>query len=234
MRPTRRPFIVAVIAAAGLTMGAGVARAQAPNTTEEARAYADKATAAYALTHYAAAAENFEKAFELRSDPALLYNAAQAHRLAGNKQRALELYRSYLRLYAKKEKRAEIEARIAELEAAIARDGAIAKPPNGTEPVAPAPVPGPTPAPGPTPPPAPEAAQPRSATLPVALEPVPAAAPTLVAQPAPAAREESLVQKPWFWIATGAGVAAAVTVVLLLTLGGNSDPSPSIGRISAN
>jgi len=232
MRPTR-PFIVAVIAAAGLTMGAAVARAQAPNTTEEARAYADKATAAYALTHYAAAAENFEKAFELRPDPALLYNAAQAHRLAGNKQRALELYRSYMRLYAKKDKRGEIESRIAELEAAIARDGAIAKPPNGTEPVAPAPSPGPTPARA-EPPVAPPPTAPSNVAVTVAPEPAPAAAPTLVAQPAPAARDESLVQKPWFWIATGAGVAAAVTVVLLLTLGGNSDPSPSIGRISAN
>jgi len=233
MRPTRRPFIVAVIAAAGLTMGDAVARAQAPNTTEEARVYADKATAAYALTHYAAAAENFEKAFELRPDPALLYNAAQAHRLAGNKQRALELYRSYMRLYAKKDKRGEIESRIAELEAAIARDGAIAKPPNGTEPVAPAPSPGPTPARA-EPPVAPPPTAPSNVAVTVAPEPAPAAAPTLVAQPAPAARDESLVQKPWFWIATGAGVAAAVTVVLLLTLGGNSDPSPSIGRISAN
>ena len=232
MKPSRRrPFIVAMAVAAGLTMGAAAGRAQTANTTEEARAYADKATAAFALTHYAVAAENFEKAFELRPDPALLYNAAQAHRLAGNKPRALELYRSYLRLYAKKDKRAEIEARIAELETAIARDGAIAKPPNGTEPIAA--TPGAAPAP---PPPAtsPETTAPPPAALTVAPEPAPAAAPTLMAQPAPPANDESLVKKPWFWIVTGAGVAAAVTVVLLLALGGNSDPSPSIGRISAN
>jgi tetratricopeptide (TPR) repeat protein len=55
----------------------GSGRAQADNV-EEARAYVNKATAAYALNHYAVAAENFEKAFELKPDPALLYNAAQS------------------------------------------------------------------------------------------------------------------------------------------------------------
>jgi hypothetical protein len=55
-----------------------------------------------------------------------------------------------------------------------------------------------------------------------------------VAQPAPPAREGSLVKKPWFWVATGAGVAVAVGVVLLLVMGGARDPSPSIGRVDAN
>ena len=45
------------------------------------------------------AAAKYEAAFALRPDPALLYNAAQSHRLAGNKPRALELYRDYVRLY---------------------------------------------------------------------------------------------------------------------------------------
>src|SRR5262245_53593139 len=99
-----------MLAAAVLVILVQVGRAEA-GPTEDARAYADKATAAFALAHYATAAENFEKAFELRSDPALLYNAAQAHRLAGNKERALILYRNYLRIYAKKEKRGEVEAR---------------------------------------------------------------------------------------------------------------------------
>jgi hypothetical protein len=82
---------------------------------EAARAWAEKGAAAYALTHYAAAADNFEKAFEAQPDPALLFNAAQAHRLAGNNERALALYRSYLRLPGKLPKRSEVEKRIAEL-----------------------------------------------------------------------------------------------------------------------
>ena len=40
----------------------------------------------------------YEAAFSLRPDPALLYNAAQSYRLAGNKARALELYRNDVRL----------------------------------------------------------------------------------------------------------------------------------------
>jgi hypothetical protein len=234
----RRRLAGVVVVAAALAIWAPPGRAQTavPSaSTEEARAYADKATAAFALTHYAVAAENFEKAFELRPDPALLYNAAQSHRLAGNKQRALELYRSYLRLYAKKDKRAEIEARIAELEAAIARDNAVTtRPPNTTEPVGTPPAPGAAP-PAPAAPPLPPEATPAPAMpLAVASAPPTTSAPTLVAQPQPAPQDESLVKKPWFWIATGAGVAVAVTVVLLLTMGGSSDPSPSIGRINAN
>jgi hypothetical protein len=85
---------------------------------EAARAWAEKGAAAYALTHYAAAADSFEKAFEAQPDPALLFNAAQAHRLAGNNERALALYHSYLRLPGKLPKRAEVEKRIAELTSA--------------------------------------------------------------------------------------------------------------------
>jgi hypothetical protein len=57
----------------------------------------------------------FEKAFELKSDPALLYNAAQSHRLAGNKERALALYQNHLRVYGRDAKAASIETRIEEL-----------------------------------------------------------------------------------------------------------------------
>ena len=192
----------------------------AAGDTEEARAYADKATAAFALTHYAAAAESFEKAFELKPDPALLYNAAQSHRLAGNKERALALYRNYLRLYAKKDKRPELEARIDELEKAIAHDKAIeSRPPNTTEPIASAAAP---------------ESEPPPAAVPLAPPPPAATSPTLVAQPAPAATDDSLVRKPWFWLVTAGGVAAAVAVVLLLSAGGSKDPSASIGRINGN
>src|SRR5262249_11828042 len=103
--------------------------------SEEVRSYLDKATAAFALNHFAVAAENYEKAFELKPDPTVLYNAAQAHRLAGNKERALELYQSYLRMYGS-EKRAEVEKHIENLKQAIEKDHAVAtSPPTGTAPV---------------------------------------------------------------------------------------------------
>jgi hypothetical protein len=96
--------------------------ARADDEADQARAYHEKAKAAFALSHYGQAAEFFEKAFELKSDPALLYNAAQSHRLAGNKDRALTLYQNYLHVYGRDDRRAQIEMRIDELKKSIERD----------------------------------------------------------------------------------------------------------------
>src|SRR5690348_13431606 len=116
-------------ATAGAAEGGG-------SDADEARAYHEKAKAAFALSHYGQAAEFFEKAFELKSDPALLYNAAQSHRLAGNKERALTLYQNYLHVYGRDERRPQIEMRIEELKKAIERDRKEipAKPPAGWPP----------------------------------------------------------------------------------------------------
>jgi hypothetical protein len=103
---------------------------------DEASAYQQKATAAFALGEYKEAAEDFERAFKLHPDPALLYNAAQSHRLGGNKERALTLYENYLRVYGKKNGRAEeVQKHIDNLKAAIERDKTAAtSPPPGTSP----------------------------------------------------------------------------------------------------
>ncbi len=216
--------------------------AKGKGKVDEVRAYLDKATAAFALSRYAVAAENYEKAFELKPDPAVLYNAAQAHRLAGNKERALDLYQSYLRMYGT-EKRAEIENHVANLKEAIEKDRAVAtSPPRTPAPVggttietpAPAPEPAPT-RPEPTPPvatepslsptpPAPSAAVP-PAPAPAAAEP----APLLVTQAAAPTDSDSVVKKPWFWIVIGGAVVAGAVSVFLLTRGDPSDPTASIG-----
>src|SRR5206468_2158173 len=86
---------------------------------EDARLVYKRAETAYALGRFAEAADLFEKTFELRQDPMILYNAAQAHRLAGNKQRALVLYQNYLRLFGEQENHDIVEKRIADLKAAI-------------------------------------------------------------------------------------------------------------------
>jgi tetratricopeptide (TPR) repeat protein len=212
----------------------------------EARAYFDKATAAFALGHYPVAADNFEKAFELKPDPALLYNAAQAHRLGGNKERALILYQNYLRLYAKAVRRSEVETRVEELKKAIERDRQLATspptttmpstlppgPPASEPPVAPAPVVVVPATAAPAVSPAASAAAPaKPAPLPAAVDTRPSA-PVLVAKPEPSETEKrSLLQKPLFWGAVGGVVAAAVVVVLVVALGGPKDPSPSLGTV---
>jgi len=194
--------VLAVALVAGLP--ANVARAA--GDSEEARAFFDKATASFALGHYPVAAENFEKAFELKPDPALLYNAAQAHRLAGNKERALVLYQNYLRLYSKAGKRAEVEARVEELKKAIERDREVAtSPPTGTMPSsslpgAPAPVGEPTggaftPAPPATRPGEATAPAPTAGGTPVAASGSPAPAVDL-RPPAPPAAPPTLVTQP--------------------------------------
>jgi tetratricopeptide (TPR) repeat protein len=219
---------------------AGRAEGKGKGKVDEVRAYLDKATAAFALSRYAVAAENYEKAFELKPDPAVLYNAAQAHRLAGNKERALDLYQSYLRMYGT-EKRAEIEKHVENLKEAIEKDRAVAtSPPRTPAPVGGTSIDAPAPAPEPAPPksePAPPVATeasppPAVPPSPAAAPPAPAAAepaPLLVKQAAAPTDSDSVVKKPWFWIVIGGAVVAGAVSVFLLTRGDPTDPMASIG-----
>jgi tetratricopeptide (TPR) repeat protein len=179
---------------------------------EERRGYLDRAATAYALGRYAVAAENYEKAYEARPDAGVLYNAAQAHRLAGNKERALTLYQSYLRMYGT-ENRAVVEQHIENLKQAIDEEQSAAAA------RATSPLPAPAPAPVLTaPPPAKETTS----------------TPVLVAQP-PAASDDggSIARRPWFWVAVGGVVAAAAVTVFLVTRS-PADPSPTIGSTDGN
>jgi tetratricopeptide (TPR) repeat protein len=193
---------------------------------EDARAYNQKATAAFALGKYAAAADYFEKAFELKPDPALLYNAAQAHRMAGDKERALALYQNYVRVYGGSPgQRADVEKHIEELKKAIEHDKEVAtSPPTNTEPISPAA--------------AAETAPPPVAPVGVATTAPPAAVPTapgpvtLVDQPKSEAGDHgSLTSNPWFWVAVGGGAAVVAAILIVALSGGSKDPSPSIGVV---
>jgi hypothetical protein len=234
---SRASLRLLVLLLSGLALGG---RARADNV-EEARAYVNKATAAYALNHYAVAAENFEKAFELKPDPALLYNAAQAYRLAGNKERALELYESYVRVYTgKKEMRPDIEGHIKQLKEAIEHDKAAAtSPPITTMPVGGPPGEGREP-PSTNPPPVTPIAPAATAPAPGVVAPPPAAlgsaaSPVVLTQSADqSAGSDSVTKKTWFWVAVGGGVAAAVIVGLLIGLSGTDPASASIGKVNGN
>jgi tetratricopeptide (TPR) repeat protein len=237
---SRATFRLVVLLFSCLALG-GQARA---DNTEEARAYVNKATAAYALNHYAVAAENFEKAFELKADPALLYNAAQSYRLAGNKERALELYESYVRVYTgRKDARPDIEGHIKQLKEAIERDKAAAtSPPITTMPMGGAPSEGREPPPTSPPPVTPVTPiAPAGATSPPgALAPPPSSAgttssPVVLTQSADQSTgSDSVTKKTWFWVAVGGGVAAAVIVGLLIGLSGTDPASASIGKVNGN
>jgi tetratricopeptide (TPR) repeat protein len=195
---------------------------------DEERAHSERGKAAYALGHFSEAADEYEAAFKLAPSPPLLYNAAQSHRLAGHKERALELYQSYLRVYGRSGKnREEAEQHIANLTRAIEEDHhAATAPPTtmATEGTADHPESRPI-----TPP-----LQPASA-VPQAVPPAPPPAAALVATPGAREGETTpLTSRPWFWLAIGGGVAIAVVAVVLLAGGKSSPPTPSAGTINGN
>jgi tetratricopeptide (TPR) repeat protein len=186
----------------------------------DAREIYEQATAAFGLGHYAAAAEKYEAAFSLRPDPALLYNAAQSYRLAGNKPRALELYRNCLRLYPNFHNAEDARRQVTNLKAEIEQEQSAK--------TATAPVPPPV-----------AVAPPPVASLPPAAPATEAAAsssPVLLDTPAPAPATEAdrpLTSKAWFWGAIGAVVVGG-TVALLLATRGTSYPAASFGTVNGN
>ncbi len=122
----KRMFALLMIVVASTT-----ARAECP-----AKTYYDQATAAYGLGRFAEAATAFEKAYECKPQAALLWDAAQAHREAGNRARAIELLSNYLHVYgAQAENGADVRKLIADLQAqedAAKAAAATPAPPSAT------------------------------------------------------------------------------------------------------
>jgi tetratricopeptide (TPR) repeat protein len=196
--------------------------ALAPAVSRAAEDYGRKATTAFGLGRYAEAGENFEKAYEQDPIPSLLYDAAQSYRLAGNKERALNLYQNYLRLYGR-DKRADIEARIDELKKAIEKDKAAQAKTAAAAPAAPAKAP----EHAPVQPIEPVSSRP-AGEVPTAAPPAVEPAAVVSAQPAPSERDEgSIVTRPWFWVVVGGVVAAGVVGAVLLA-GGAKDPKANV------
>jgi tetratricopeptide (TPR) repeat protein len=125
----------------------GVAVAQ---EASEAKAHYQKATSHFAVGEFAQAGEEYQTAYKLKPDPALLFNAAQSYRLASNNEKALILYKNFLNLYPNSPNVDDVRTQIVKLDEAIkAAEKAKASQPAGV--VEPAPV---------TPQPAPAVAQP--------------------------------------------------------------------------
>ena len=81
----------------------------------------------YELAEYAAAIADFKEAFRITDRPELLFNIAQAYRLAGDCAQARTFYKTYLRRLPAAENADRVRARIDELEAC-----AKAPPPTAT------------------------------------------------------------------------------------------------------
>jgi tetratricopeptide (TPR) repeat protein len=115
---------------------------------KQANEYVEQGLAAQQKGEYDGALALYGKAYELVPHPVLLFNMAQAHRLAGRPGLARDLYRQYLDAEPKGAKAKTAREFLVAMEAQIAAQAAAAKP----EPTPP-PTPTPTPA---APPPASE------------------------------------------------------------------------------
>ena len=112
----RAKFILTVMFALAATTGvARESRAQS-RTKQTAESHYEKGMKAYTLGHFPEAIEEFEKAYEMRSEPIFLYNIAQSHRQNDAPQRAIFFYRRYLEADPNAKNKAEIEKRIKDME----------------------------------------------------------------------------------------------------------------------
>ena len=176
-----------------------------PGSDDDPRALFDRGSALYALGRYAEAAPLFERAFELKADPALLFNAAQAYRFMGNKSRALTLYQNYIRLYGDTIPNAdEVRSQIEQLKEAIAVDErAKTAPPTGVQ--------------------TPQSSQPSGAPVLVVTAPPPARKP-LIKRP-----------WFWVAVGGAAAVViTGVAVGVAVGTRGHTDPAASFGTVSGN
>jgi tetratricopeptide (TPR) repeat protein len=105
----------------------GAAKAAPPAAESEARAHYRTGMTKYELGEFEAAIAEFKKAYEITNAPPLLFNIAQAHRLAHDADHALYFYRMYLRLLPDAPNRADVESLIQQSEASLAEQRAAAK-----------------------------------------------------------------------------------------------------------
>lgn len=109
--------------------------AHADDASRIAMEHFKKGTRAYDLGRFLEAAAEYEKAYEAKDNPALLYNLGQAYRGAGEHQKALNCYRAYLRNAPDAPNREEVTKFIEALRITIAMQKATAeKPPMGPMP----------------------------------------------------------------------------------------------------
>jgi tetratricopeptide (TPR) repeat protein len=144
--------------------------AQTDAQKKQAKEHYEKATRLYDVGKYGEAIAEYESAYLLVEDPALLFNIGQAYRLWDKPEEAIRTYHNYLRRRPDAPNRTDVERKITDLERLLEeqrRAAPVAPPP--TTPVAP---------PAETPPPV-------AATPAPAVPPSPAAPDTAATTPPP-------------------------------------------------
>jgi tetratricopeptide (TPR) repeat protein len=178
-----------------------------PQQKSEMKLHYDKATRAYDVGKYQEAIEEYQKAYEIGGDAAMIYNIAQAYRLSDQLTEAIRFYRRYLQRSPSAPNREIVERRIAELEKVVEERKKAGAP---VVPVPPLPAqppvttaPNPPPAPPPVPPPPPV----------IDAQPAPMVPPPPPAPPAPRSRT------PYAVVGASLLVAGAVSGALAIWQG---------------
>jgi tetratricopeptide (TPR) repeat protein len=134
------PLVIAI----GLTAAAGQARAQMSQAQkDEVKLHYQRATRAYDLQKYQEAIDEYQKAYEISGDPPMLYNIAQAYRLADQPSEAARYYRRFLQRMPNARNRDDVERKIADQERLAdqrKKVEPVAPPPPTTTPTKPPPI----------------------------------------------------------------------------------------------
>ncbi len=199
---------------------------------DAARMHYEEGTKAYNLGDFARAIEHYRAAYNALPEAVFLYNIAQSYRLAKDFEQALFFYQSFLRNMPDAANRAEVEARITEMQGALARQAKTAEPPNdtvapGEQPRPERPRPEPSAAPGATP----------RIPSPASVGGQPAASPGpgddgLGRGAAPRRAGRPIYKRWWFWAGLGAAAAGTVAVVALTSGGSDGPPDSHFGSFT--
>lgn len=103
-----RASIAALLLIAGMRSGLAQPAGE-PGRMEQAASLYDQGKAHFDLAEYSAAIVSWKEAYLLSKEPLLLFNIAQAYRLAGNCAEANRFYENYQRIEAKPSNRAELD-----------------------------------------------------------------------------------------------------------------------------
>src|SRR5262245_19722258 len=83
---------------------------------DEVKLHYQRATRAYDLQKYLEAIDEYQKAYEISGDPPMLYNIAQAYRLADQPAESARYYRRVLQRMPNAKNREDVERKIADQE----------------------------------------------------------------------------------------------------------------------
>jgi tetratricopeptide (TPR) repeat protein len=116
---TLRALACVVVLVSGTVSAADPAPGARELNLESSRSCFRKGREYFAKADYSAAIEQFEAGYALSPQPLFLYNIALSYRLAGQLSPALDYYRRFAAVAPRAPERAEVEARIADLERAL-------------------------------------------------------------------------------------------------------------------